>query len=238
MKGLDGKSGVTAGVTGVTEPDALQRGQSMHDLTDGAVDLIGDFLNDEGGVGHIGAAQRRLLAQRQRRSVEMAERERRLARPKKDDARMNVADSHVERIVVDEGKLRFGFGIEKLIDKGAMPHAALAACARFRSAVEMASAGGACAIVDPSKVRVDASRRATTFPDGALGSDLDLRAALDACGGPKSPVAMVLIRCVGEGKTIKAATGEITMTKLGADKDFTRGLLVAGVYCLIKHYGY
>ncbi len=214
MKGLAGQTGVPVAVTAVTGPSAAD---------------LGDFASE---------SKRRLAASRARTEAERADKAKRLARPAKDEARANVADSHVERVILDAGKLRFGYGIDRMVLKGKMPVAALKTCERFRREFELANSGGALAVVDPTRVRVDSSGRPPGAPAGAAVSDLALRKAIEAIGGTRSPASVVLIRCVAEGKTLEAAAGELSAFGLGNDRHFARGLLVGGVFALMRHYGY
>jgi hypothetical protein len=149
----------------------------------------------------------RMKAQRERYARETADRAARLARPLKDEATANVADSHVARVVVDGRRLRFGYGIERQVAKSYLPVAALRACERFRLDWEAANIGGAIAVINPMRVRVDSSVRNWENPGGRVDAPRAFRAACAAIGLDGSVEVFVAVHCVCEGKLLKDAAG-------------------------------
>lgn len=203
-----------------------------------AVFMLGDFLaNDEDGVGWLGDVRARVAAQRERYARETADRAMRLKRPVKDELTANVADSHVPRVVkVDGRSLRFGYGIEGFVTRGFLPVAALRACEQFRRDWEAANRGGAIAVIDPMRVRVDTSVRNYESPGGRIDAPKAFLAACKAIGDERSVEVFVAIHCIAEGKTIKTAAA-LAVEKVGTShpRKVTE-MLVEAARRLIEHY--
>jgi hypothetical protein len=178
----------------------------------------------------------RMKAQRERYARETADRAARLARPVKDEATANVADSHVARVVVDGRRLRFGYGIERQVIKGHLPLAALRACERFRLDWEVANKGGAIAVIDPMRVRVDSSVRNWESPGGRVDVPVFFRAACAAIGPEQSAAVFVAVHCICEGKLLKDAAGVIAAKGGDGDPRKVTALLVQAVRALVEHY--
>lgn len=196
----------------------------------------GDFL----GVGVAHPALDRLKASRERMAREQADRAMRLKRPARDEARANVADDHVARVVVDGRSLRFGYGIERQVTKGVLPIAALRACERFRRDWEAANQGGAISIINPMSIRVDQSVRNYESPGGRVDAPLAFRAALfhamDCDTEGKELRAAVAVHCIAEGKTIKTAAALIASHGGDGDPRKVTAMLVGIARRLIEHY--
>lgn len=198
---------------------------------------LGDFMaNDEDGVGFVGDVSRHVRAQRERWAREMADREARCARPAKDEATANVADSHVARVVVDGRRLRFGYGIERQVTKGHLPLAALRACEKFRLDWEAANKGGAVAVIDPMRVRVDSSVRNWETTGGRVDAPAAFRAACAKIGAERSVEVFVAVHCICEGKLLKDAAGVIAAKGGSGDPRAVTAMLVEAARKLVEHY--
>jgi hypothetical protein len=198
---------------------------------------LGDFLaSDEDGVGFVGDAYGRVRAQRERWAREMADKAARLARPVKDEATANVADSHVARVVVDGRRLRFGYGIERQVTKGHLPVAALRACEKFRLDWEAANKGGAIAVIDPMRVRVDSSVRNYETTGGRVDMPVFFRAACAAIGPERSAQVFVAVHCICEGKLLKDAAGVLAAKGFDGDPRKVTAMLVEAARRLVAHY--
>lgn len=199
---------------------------------------LGDFMaNDEEGVGFIGEGLARLKIQRERMARIAADRAMHLKRPAKDELTANVADSHVARVVkVDGRSLRFGYGIEGFVTRGFLPVAALRACEQFRRDWEAANQGGAIAVIDPMRVRVDTSVRNYESPGGRIDAPKAFLAACAAIGGQRSVEVFVAVHCVAEGKTIKSAAA-LVAERIGTKhpRKVTE-MLVEAARRLVEHY--
>ncbi len=210
---------------------------------------LGDFAKPERAAMPDGVARQRAWLAEQR-----AEKEGRLRRPSRDPLTANIADHHVARVVpVEPDKrnelsgraLRFGYGIERQVYKGNLPIAALRACELFRRDWEAANSGGAVAIINPMRVRVDTSIRNREDPGGRVGSR---RRFDDACTAismwvyleddDNAPIndhqpfrVAAAVHCICEGKLLKdfAAAHDVDPRRV------TRGLVYA-VQRLIAHY--
>jgi hypothetical protein len=195
--------------------------------------VVGDFL----GIGVSSPALDRLAASRERMAREQADRAMRLRRPVKDELTANVADSHVERVVVVEGRsLRFGYGIDRQVFKGHLPVAALRACEQFRRDWEAANKGGAIAVMDPMRVRVDTSVRNYESPGGRVDVLKPFLAACAAIGDPRAVEVFVAVHCIAEGKTIKTACGVVASKGGDGDPRKVTAMLVEAARRLIAHY--
>jgi len=210
---------------------------------------LGDFAKPERKAMPDGVARQRAWLDEQR-----AEKEGRLRRPARDALTAEIADHHVARVVPVEpdrrnglsGRaLRFGYGIERQVYKGNLPIAALRACELFRWDWEAANSGGAVAIINPMRVRVDTSIRNREDPGGCVGSR---RKFDDACAAismwiyleddDNAPIndhqpfrLAAAVHCICEGKLLKdfAAAHDVDPRRV------TRGLVYA-VQRLIAHY--
>ncbi len=202
--------------------------------------VLGDFAKHERTAMPDGVNRQRAWLDDQR-----IEKEGRLRRPARDPLTANVADHHVARVVpveldrkgeVPGRALRFGYGIERQVLKGNLPIAALRACELFRRDWEAANSGGAIAIINPLRVRVDTSIRNREDPGGRVGSRRRFDAACDTLGAAidddecRASVA-VAVHCICEGKLLKdyAAAAQIDPRKA------TRALVYAARR-LIAHY--
>jgi hypothetical protein len=199
--------------------------------------VVGDFL----GIGVNSPALDRLKAAREKMARVEADRAMRLKRPVKDEARANVADDHVARVVAVDGRgLRFGYGIERQVTKGVLPIAALRACEQFRRDWEAANQGGAIAVIDPMRVRVDTSVRNYESPGGRVDAPKAFRAALfhamDFDTEGRELRAAVAVHCIAEGKTIKTAAALIASHGGDGDPRKVTAMLVGIARRLIEHY--
>ncbi len=205
---------------------------------------LGDFAKPERAAMPDGVARQRAWLAEQR-----IEKEGRLRRPARDPLTANIADHHVARVVpVEPDKrnelsgraLRFGYGIERQVYKGNLPIAALRACELFRRDWEAANSGGAVAIINPMRVRVDTSICNREDPGGRVGSRRRFDAACEAlaalfddddCRASVSIATPVAVHCICEGKLLKdyAAAHDLDPRKA------TRALVYAARR-LIAHY--